>query len=398
MYAINGSIPKKTNRRVYYNRESESKPITGYSILTYDKIARSFDDPLTTRQLRSVILSFPENQLLSYSPPSSTSLELFQEKRPQITNNIQITEIIEGTLVHLFYDYRSLQWEIATKNAVGGNYRLFNKKNKAPLEKDYPTVRSMFLDCLRIPRETEFKNIGLFDYLCRNYSYCFVMRHPKNPILLKLQIPELFLVAVYEILSTISVIIPQSVFQTWSCFKDIPIIRFPTLFSNNSSEYDDYKMQAVEMRIPGVILLDLECGEKCNIDNSIYENQRRSSQNSPELLYQYLCLRRIRQVSMFLKHFPKHSDSFFGFYECYKAFVDKIHRGYISKYIHKNCESYEHTVINCIRERLHKYYLNGGRRIPIKKHTIFEFLETSFSPDELLYFMNEDRRNYLVPS
>jgi len=325
-------------------------------------------------------------------------LELFQEERPQITNNIQITEIIEGTLVHLFYDARLLQWEIATKNAVGGNYRLFNKKNKAPLEKDYPTVRSMFLDCLRIPREIEFEKIGLLDHLCRNYSYCFVMRHPKNPIVLKSQIPELFLVAVYEILPTAAFVVPQSVFQTWRCFKDIPIIRFPTLFSNNSLEYDDYKIQATETRIPGVILLDLESGEKCNIENSIYENRKKSAHDSCELLYQYICLRRIRQVSMFLKHFPKHSDSFLGFYECYKAFVDKIHSGYISKYIHKLTKSCECNVISFLHEQLHKYYLSGGRKNLIKKQIVFEFLETSFSPDELLYFMNEYRRNYLASS
>jgi hypothetical protein len=395
MYTIDKFIPKKTNRRIYYTRENGSDSIMAYSILTYDRTARSFDDSLETRQLRSAITSSPENYLLSMSPPTSTSLELFQNKHPQVTNNIQITEIIEGTLIHLFYDYRLSQWEIATKNAIGGNYHLFNRKNKTPLETDHPKIRDMFFDCLRLPRGST----AIPDVLSKKHSYCFVMRHPNNPIVMNIQTPELFLVAVYDIYPNRAVIVPQTVFQTWTCFKDMPIIRFPILFDTvKSLSWNDYKSMAIENRLPGINFLDLESGDRCKIENPIYENQRRVSHtNANDMLYQYLCLRRINQVTLFLKHFPENKDLFRGFYEDYKAFIENVHEKYISKYIHKNRES-NNAIINYINKQLHSYYLENGRKTPITKHVIFDFCEREFTPDELLYFMNENARQYFHSS
>jgi len=377
MYTIDKSFPKKTNRRIYYNREYGSESITAYSILTYDKTARSFDDPLETRKYRSVITTFPENYTLSFSPPSSTSLELFQETHPcPNNNNIQISEIIEGILVHFFYDYRLSQWEIATKNAIGGNYHIFNKKHKKPLNKEYPTVREMFLECLRFPRCADFKDVGLFDYLSKEHSYCFVMRHPKNPIVLDIETPELFLVSVYESSPYQSVLIPQSVFQSWECFKDISVIRFPRLYSNDMN-YSEYKTLSIKSHIPGITFLDLGSGERCNIINPIYENTCDS-----DILYQYLCLRRINKVNEFLSAFPNYTDAFLKFREDYKAFVEKIHRGYISTYVAKTNLS-ENVLTNYIYNRLHRLYLKN--KTPITKKIIYEFLEESFSPDEILY-------------
>lgn len=379
MYSVNLSISKKTKRRIYYTREHASESIMTYSILTYDKTARSFDDSLETRKYRSVITTFPENYTLSFSPPSSTPLELFQETHPRPNKNIQISEIIEGTLVHLFYDYRLSQWEIATKNAVGGNYHIFNKKHKKPLDKEYPTVREMFLECLRFPRRADFKDVGLFDYLSKEHSYCFVMRHPKNPIVLDIETPELFLVSVYEISPYQSVIIPQSTFQSWECFKDIPVIRFPRMYSDDR-DYSEYKTLSIKLRIPGITFLDLASGDRCNITNPIYENTCDSN-----LLYQYLCLRRINKVNEFLGAFPNYTDDFLKFRENYKGFVEKIHRGYISRYVTKTNLS-ENEITNFIYNRLHRLYLKN--KTPITKKIIYDFLEESFSPDEILYSGN----------
>jgi len=381
------SVPKKSNHRFYHNDGIM------YKILTYDKSARSFDDPLTTRQFRSLIASFPDNYVLSMSPPTAISLKLFQEMYPN--PNLQITEMIEGTLIHLFYDYRTSKWEIATKNAIGGNYRLFNRKNKTPLEKDHPTVRDMFFDCLRLSRDSK----SVPDVLSSEYSYCFVMRHPNNPIVLNIQTPELFLVAVYDIYPNRAVIVPQSVFQTWTCFKDMPVIRFPRIFDTvNSLSWDDYKAIVIENRLPGITFLDLESGDRCKIENPIYENQRRVSRtNTNDMLYQYLCLRRIKQVSLFLKHFPENKDTFYGFYENYKAFIENVHEKYISKYIHKNRES-NNAINNYINKQLHSYYLENSRKTQITKRVVFDFCEREFSPDELLYFMNENSRQYSYSS
>jgi hypothetical protein len=375
--------PKKTRHRFYHNDGIM------YNIITYDKSARSYNDSLDVRKYRSVITSFPDNYLLSVSPPTSIQPELFQEMHPN--PSLQITEIIEGTLIHLFYDYRTSEWEIATKNAIGGNYKLFNRKNAAPLKKDHPTVRDMFFDCLRLPRS--YKMSVLSDELSIDYSYCFVMRHPNNHITMDIEKPELFLVAVYDIYPNRVNHVPQVVFEKWTCFKDMPVIRFPQLFQDSSGlSSDDYKSLAIKNGLMGITFLDLESGDRYNIENPIYLNQKQLSKT--DILYQYLCLRRINQTAVFLKHFPKYSDEFHGFHECYKAFIEKAHGAYISVFINKNSDTKASEIITHIIHQIHKQYLCGGRKAPITKKRVYELLETLFTPDELLYFITEDRRLY----
>ena len=56
---------------------------------------------------------------------------------------IYINEYIDGTMVHLFYDPRIQSWEIASKNAVSGNYFLSDN-----VKKTSKTLRDMFVECL----------------------------------------------------------------------------------------------------------------------------------------------------------------------------------------------------------------------------------------------------------
>jgi hypothetical protein len=69
---------------------------TLYTVLNYDKTVICFDEPLKTRQCRSVILSYPENKLLSFSPPKSITSSEFKKRYPNADNeDIYINEQIK---------------------------------------------------------------------------------------------------------------------------------------------------------------------------------------------------------------------------------------------------------------------------------------------------------------
>jgi len=79
--------------------------------------------------IRSIIVNEDETRLLSFSLPKSMPINLFEEKYETLNDpKFIITEIIEGTMVNLWWDLQQDKWEISTKKAVSGNYTYFKTK------------------------------------------------------------------------------------------------------------------------------------------------------------------------------------------------------------------------------------------------------------------------------
>jgi hypothetical protein len=80
-----------------------SKNGIDYKILNYDKTILCNDDMLS-KLYRSIVLSSPDNKILTFSPSKSTDFDAFKEKYPELNDSIFVNEIIEGTMINLFYD------------------------------------------------------------------------------------------------------------------------------------------------------------------------------------------------------------------------------------------------------------------------------------------------------
>jgi len=376
---------------------------TLYTVLNYDKTAICFDEPLKTRQCRSVVLSYPENNLLSFSPPKSITLSEFKKHYPNVKNeNLYVNEQIEGTLLHLFYDKRIDSWEIATKKAVGGHYRTFYYKNPKMRK---TSVRNMFLDALAVPRNTKFQDIDILKYLSKDYSYCFVLQHPENHIVFSVETPVLYLIAVYDILpvSKRVISIPPLMYESWGSFENIGMFRFPQRIQINENECaEKYYENRTDYTSMGIVVTNLHNGEHFTIKNPIYENVtgcNKSFMNS--LHYQYLCFHRIGKTSEFLIHFPKFKSEFQYFYKQRKEFIDQLHEFYMTKYVWKlstymlNTDKYEN-----IADVLHKIHLQSLSKhsqniIKITKLWISDYLREK-TPEELIYLLNYDLRKLSI--
>lgn len=374
---------------------------TLYTVLNYDKTTVCFDEPLKTRQCRSVVLSYPENKLLSFSPPKSLTSNEFQKRYPSADNeDIYVNEQIEGTLLHLFYDERIDSWEIATKKAVGGNYRTFYYKNP---KMQKTSVRNMFLDALAVPHNTDFKDIDSLKWLSKDYSYCFVLQHPENHIVFSINHPALYLIAVYDVLpvSKRVVSIPPLMYETWTSFKNIGLFRFPKQIQlNNYEEIEEYYENLNDYNSMGLVITNLHNGEHFTIKNPIYKNATgfdKSFMNS--LHYQYLCFYRMGKTTELLEYFPKYKSEFDYFYKQRKEFINQLHEFYMTKYVWKlrthllNEDKYMY-----IADVLHKIHLQSLSKhsqsvIKITKPWISEYLSKK-DPTELIFLLNYDLRRF----
>jgi len=377
-----------------------SKSGVTYTILNYDKDVLC-DDDYNTCNYRSIIASTPENKILAFSPQKSLKPETFIEKYSTINETIFMNEIIEGTMVNLFFDERVGQWEISTRGAVGGSY--FYYRNQYELDSDRKNQTSfyqMFLEAFSVDKNQTLNQIALLDQLPKNYCYSFVLQHPDNHIVLPISICSIYMVAVYELMdgNNVKYISPLE-YQNWDLFKTVkhPIL-FPKQFQYAS--YDEAKTENCSIQTDftnlGVMVTNIETGERTSLKNPRYEEVKLLRGNNPNLQYQYLCLRKTGKIQDFLFYFPQYKNIFYRFYQEYENFVTNVHYSYLTYYVQKQNVKISKKYSPHIYKIHHEMYLPSLQTeepLIIKRRVVKEYFE-KLEPREMIYHLNYDRRQY----
>lgn len=351
------------------NKSILRKEYSSFSILNYNKNALRNEEVM---KYRSVVLyndkESNSSQILSFSPPKSISLELFTSKYSK-NNEIIINEIIEGTMINLFYNKFDLTWVISTKTIIGGLNEVQETKT---------SFHDMFMDSIKVDRNTLLNDVHIFRYLAKDKSYSFVMKHPLNHIVQKVIEPELYLVAVYEIDNDKVFSIPQNVFEKWDYFAKIGgVIHFSQCFDNNITDLMCSNHFSADDCIG--YMITHKSGNRTKIINSSYKNMKSLRGNNPSLHYQYLCLARMGKTTQFLSYFPCYKDRFYAFFREYKKFISNLYNAYVSQYILK-----DGTFIT--RQYLkHTYNLHNNIYIPSLQDS---YKKTKITKDVIMVYLD----------
>ena len=158
-----------------------------FHILKYDRSKIPVTDVKTSGIFRSVVHS--NGEILAFAPPKSLNEAEFMSQYPP--SECIAEEIVEGTMINLFYSRSTQTWEIASKSTFGAKCVFF--KNGEFKEED--TFRALFFEvCQRLG----------FDYtsLPKENCYSFVFQHPRNRIVVPIIDMKLYLIAAYTINNT----------------------------------------------------------------------------------------------------------------------------------------------------------------------------------------------------
>ena len=379
-------------------KEYETKKAK-YLILNSEDTSNNGDN-----HYRSITLCPETKQILCYSPPKSLTPEEFKEKNQELNDTIFINEIIEGTMINLFYDSRIQSWEIGTKGAIGGNYWFFRNQysignNEEFKEKKQPTFRRMFLDACRANDDDDINDLPFLEYLPKEYSYSFVLQHPANHITKRVLSPVVYLVAVYHLLDSRVVAIPQTVFEEWDCFLGIRgILEFPHRYEEETYEEVQNKYCSLDSPFDsvGIMFYNLKTGERMSMENEAYKKVRELRGNHPNLQYQYLCLRHSGKVVEFLGFFPQYKKIFYQFYKQYNDFVTQIHQSYVSYYVMKSGIRISKKYFPLVYKLHHEVFLPSsnmetGEKLIIRRAVVSEFIK-GVEPNSLIYYLNYNKQ------
>ena len=374
----------------YYSvHEYSTKANEKYSIVRYNKEYLTTDLTSTYGLLRSVILSGP--RIVSFAPPKSISAELFMTKYNEKDVSIVAEEFVEGTMINVFFDPTygvSGCWQIATRNTVGAEVSFYRFSNK--------TFNEMFMEaciCNNFNVQT----------LNPRFCYSFVLQHPANRIVVPFKTPQLYLVAVYEILQTAdSITVNEKNLSEvkanglWSMSQ----IRFPERYEFTSYKelIEKFGSANTPYDILGIVIKNTETGERTKIRNPIYEEIRHLRGNQPKLQYQYLTLRHSGKLSEFLKYYPETKEEMSKFRDQVHMFTNTLHTNYISCYVKKEKPLKEFSdQYRTHMFKLHQIFINDLR--PNNKfvtNTVVIRYVNELPPSLLMYCLNYNMRKRMV--
>jgi ubiquitin C len=302
-----------------------------------------------------------------------------------------INEIVEGTMITLFWDPAENCWDICTKKGIGGNYSYF--RNQYGLEKSEPeqkTFRAMFLEALNVASLSE-ADFSTFDKSC---CYTFVLQHPSNHIVLSVPNPRLYLVCAFRInpAGTYSYIPPKQVnigslivcvpndYNNECISANLPSVSMQDLPHVLEKLRSDMNHPTNDHTFVGYMLTNVESGLRCAFYNEAYLEAKLLRGNNPNLHYQYLVLRKIGKVAEFLRYFPMYHEHFNKFYEHFNKFCNRIQKLYWLVYVKKNKITFEDKRDKFFIDKLHfEYFIPGKKADPkffVSKKVVAQMLDS----------------------
>jgi len=387
----------KIKTKLYTPKHNNST--TEYKILNYDDtIVCNNDNKLGI--YRSIVVNPEDNSILCFTPPKTMTMDFFKESNPDVTSSdVIVNELIEGTMLTLFYDPRIESWELASKGAIGGNYWFYRTQyNQLAFKPAQPTFRKMFLEALRANEDEDVNDLVCLHEFSKEYCYNFILQHPSNHIVLNISAPVVYLVSVYHLKGNMVTAIPATVYEEWNCFLGVRgLIEFPKRFEEDS--YDKLEENYCSANSPynkvGLMFTNVKTGMMASLENPTYKEVRELRGNNPNLQYQYLCLLRIGKVMDFLKFFPQYKEVFYRFYKEFQEFVTNVHQSYISYYVRKSGQQISKKYFPLIHKLHHETFLpslaEGKEKIIMRRAEIGKRLG-EMTPIELIYYLNYNKQ------
>ena len=343
-----------------------------YNIIKYNKNYEYFD-PINGL-CRSII--FSNGKINVFSPPKAINFLNFVNIFP--VEQCYGEEIIEGTMINIFYDNDTNSWNIATKTSVGGKIRYFQN------QENFNVLFDEICNQLQL-------NLNEFD---NKYMYSLVMQHPKNKFVLPINEMKLYLIAIYKIEDIIVTEIPREKYGELNLDHVFNKLWFPYRFYIDSYENLVNSFGTMNNNINNVgVMIKTFTGVRTKIVSQGYKYIKNLRGNSTKLQFQYLCLRKDNRVKEYLNYFPESRKEFSEFRKFIHIFTQTLYRNYISCYIKKEAPLLDYPQkFRTHMYNLHQHYLmiktNNGY---INRQTVIDYIN-NLEPAILMYTLNYDLR------
>ena len=348
--------PVKTKKTDPYLLKSIDVEQSKFKLVAYNANMVTKENLNTLGLMRSLLFT-SDNRLVCFSPPKTMKSDDFKEKYPDV-KEVYTEDCVEGTMINMFWDDQSGKWEFMTRKNVGAtnSYYVYDKSSKQP------SFRSMFLESLE-------KSNAKLDNFDKSYSYSFVMQHPSNRIVMRVDYPVLYLIEAYKITSDVGIDNPLSTNYEITVLDKEKMssliqgnIRVPKKYP--FSDYSQHETQIsaennkpweLNMIKKGFVVRDLKTNVRTKFITENYKTIQDLKSNIPDMRFLYLKLRKDDTLDKYLQYFPEHDELFSHYFHLLSDYTHCLHSFYKDCYISKVKPLKEYTN----NYRTHMYAIHG---------------------------------------
>ena len=352
-------------------------------VLKYVKNKLTTENINSLGLFRSIIVD-EKGDILSYAPQKSLKFDIFSQTNQY--DKCYIQHFPEGTMINVFFDKHTDDWEISTRSSIGAKCN-FNMDIRI-------TYRYMFLEAMN--------HSGLeFDHLDKTFCYSFVLQHPKNRIVVPISQPAIILTNKYKIENNIvytnnDITIPRISKLTMYNINDETMSKSLNYTGSSWNDITEHFFSSnLPYQLQGIVLYNIK-GERAKIRNKNYEEVKHLRGNSPKLQYQYYNLRQQGLVRDFLKYYPEHKQEFSDFRRDLHKYTSQLYQNYINCFIkkQKSLKDYPYQ-FKTHMYKLQELYINelklDGKFV--NKGVVIEYINT-LPPPRLMHSINYIKKQF----
>ena len=289
-------------------------------------------------KLTNKLIFVPPMKAKNIAYPISNEIDIFNN------NDIEITNLIDGTMINLFY--HNNKWIMSTRSDIGCLNKWNNKKN----------FKDMFEECI--------PDNNFYEKLDKNLTYSFVLLHKSN--------------------RNISFIITQ-------CIILIEVYNKNTLEKENIDKINlepyIYSLEKLDYHIKNIddinnyfLLADFNLkglnininNQRYNIINPKFNYVKELCINTTNPFEKYIYLKQKNLIQIYLNYFPEVSTQFETYSNKYDIMINELYDNYVKKHITKDIEYNDIPFqLKPLIFKLHGIYLKDKKKINKKKVDTF---------------------------
>ena len=344
-----------------------------YGVIKYDKKNLTDQNTGTSGLFRSVV--YKNKKIIAIAPPKSASYNTFMTEHQ--LSECDVEEYVEGTMINMFYDNDSEEWEIATRSTTGG------KTNYTISRFSTLTFRDMFLEACN---NSDFE----FEILDKTLCYSFVLQHPKNRIVVPFKETKLYLCACYRINEDyiIDIIDIETIKESLKSTK----IQYPKTYENINEVYNLTELMTDsfgDYTVVGFMIHHRASGTRCKIRNEgTYEYVRMLRGNQPKEQYRYLELCHNGRLDEYVNFYPEDKEVFNKYRDEVNYYITSLYQNYVNCFINKMdvLKNYPYQYKTHMYN-LHQSYLNEIKPGNMQYNNVVQYVN-KLPPAKLMFVLN----------